>query len=138
MDDPLGLAVGVRGLVRRVEPRRSVSAEATRHGHWQEHFLVAKLANDVAEVLTRQVLHCDEEAALIAVDIKDLNDVWVAQGSCKPRLVEEHLDELTVLTQVRQNTLDDDKFFETSKTLLNREEDLRHSSSRDPPGEFVL
>ena len=45
-------------------------------------------------------------------DVEDLDDVRVVEARGEPRLVEEHLDELLVLREVRQHALDRDVLLE--------------------------
>src|SRR5262249_14098352 len=86
---------------------------------------------DRREVLARDVLHRDEVVVGLATEVVDLDDVRVAQLRASPSLVEEHFDEGLLLTEMREDLLDDDEAREPGKPALARKPDLGHAAGRD-------
>ena len=82
----------VRGVLRR--DRLLLRAAALEHG---------------AHVLAVDMLHRDEVLAVRARELVDARDVAVAQHARDLRLVDEHLDEVVVLGEVREHALDRDE-----------------------------
>ncbi len=58
------------------------------------------------EVRTVHELHHDEMCATTLPDIEDLHALRVAQVGAEPCLVEEHIDELAIGRELRENALD--------------------------------
>ena len=71
--------------------------------------LRAAALEDGAHVLAVDVLHRDEVLAVRARELVDARDVAVAQDARDLRLVDEHLDEVVVLGEVREHALDRDQ-----------------------------
>ena len=70
---------------------------------------VAALAQALLEreqILTGDILHQDVGGRLELPELEDVDDVRMAQVHAQLRLVDEHLDELFVLGEVRQDSLE--------------------------------
>src|SRR5690606_32699864 len=78
-----------------------------------------------------QILHHDEKAVVVVVDVEDLDDVGVSQRRGETRLLEEHLDELVVVAEVGVDPLEDDQLLEAADPLLEGEKDLGHATATD-------
>ncbi len=90
------------------------------------------------EVHARDVLHRDEVGVVRATEIEDLDDVRVRERDRDLRLVDEHLDELRVHPEFREDPLDDEDLFETLDTVRLRLEHLRHAAAREQFEQLVL
>ena len=120
--------------------------EALAHLHHDEarlrdrHRLAAAAAaiEDVAEVAPVDVLERDVVAGIDDAEIEDLGDVRVVQLNRDLRLVDEHLDELFVLRDVRQDALDRDEPFEALDAVGLGAKDLGHTSDVDALEQVVL
>lgn len=65
-----------------------------------------RAAHDAAQVLAVNELHGDEVGAVLFAELVDLRDVRVVEAGDDLRLVQEHLNELRVLGEVRQDSFD--------------------------------
>ena len=77
------------------------------------------------------MLHRDEVLAVRARELVDARDVAVAQHARDLRLVDEHLDEVVVLGEVREHALDRDEVRLAVRVEGLRAIDLRHPAERD-------
>ena len=68
---------------------------------------------DAMERLAVQVLHREEVDVADGADLVRLHDVRVIESCRDPRLVDEHLDELRLFSQVLPQSLDDGELAET-------------------------
>ena len=84
------------------------------------------------------VLHGDEVAALGLAEVEDLHQVRVVELRRELRLVEEHLDELRVLRQVREDALDDQQLLEAHRPVGLGEEHLGHAAGGELAEQLVL
>ena len=108
------LGTDVRGVLGR--DRLLLGAAALEHG---------------AHVLAVDMLHRDEVLAVRARELVDARDVAVAQDARDLRLVDEHLDEVVVLGEVREHALDRDEVGVAVSVERLRAIDLRHATERD-------
>ena len=137
MDDVQGLAV--------VLPRVGV-VQALGQLHHHPHALLGqkglarlqRVLDDVLQVVALDVFHRDVVAAVLRIEIVNLNDIRVLQLRGDGRLVDEHLDEVLILREVRQDPLDHDGLLEALGAGRLRTEDLRHPPHRDATKEHVL
>src|SRR5450432_1675131 len=84
------------------------------------------------------MLHRDEEAVLDLPELVNLDQVGVGEQPANLRLVDEHADENSVLRQVRQDPLDDERALKTLRAPRHRAEDLRHPAVPDPIEQHIL
>ena len=103
-----------------------------------DDLLLLHLPHDRAEVLAVDVLHRDEVRSVDRADVEDLHDVRMRERRRDARLVQEHLDERSVLVHRGQDALDDDELLEPRDALLDGEEELRHAAGRELADEGVL
>ena len=89
------------------------------------------------EIAPVDELHHQEIRLVGDPDIEDLDDVGVLQIQGQLGLVQEHLDELFVLREIRQNALDRDVFLESLKRLSYAAKDLGHTALVQPLGDCV-
>ena len=131
MDEAEELAVLAAELVGRVQAVRRVGAHAggELHGHALASLLHA--AHDLAERLAVEVLHGDPVGVVVLAEIEDLGDVRVVDAGRDPRLIEEHVDELIVLDEVRVDALDGDPLLEAAGPIHARQVDARHAADAD-------
>ena len=61
--------------------------------------LLARRANEARERLALDVVHDEEELALVGDDVERRHDVRVLDARGEARLVEEHRDELGILAR---------------------------------------
>ena len=99
--------------------------------------VIALAVKDVAQILPRQIFHDDVELVGVAVDVIELDDVGVAQGGREARLIQEHLHEVGVFSQVLENAFDDHQLLEAGDPLLSGEKDFRHPANGDSACKLV-
>ncbi len=91
------------------------------------------------QVAAVDVLHDDEVRRVGDADVEDADDVGVLQVHRQARLVEEHLDELLVLGEARQDALDRHRLADVSDGRFgDTTEHLRHASGVDLVGDAVF
>src|SRR5262249_48348011 len=94
----------------------------------------AQLGARAQERETVEPLHVFERDVVLLIDLAELehlDDLWVDQVDGQLRLVDEHVDELLVGGEVREDALDDDDLLEASRARHLRLEDLGHAADRD-------
>src|SRR6185312_14107449 len=84
------------------------------------------------------VLHREEVVAVLEADVVDLRDVRVVQRRREARFVEEHVDELRVRRELREDALDHGELLEPLDADGAREIELRHPPDRDLANQVVL
>ena len=125
-------------LVGVVQPRAGVGHDA--QGERDRELAAARLGllRDPAHVLAVDVLHGDEVRAALVAEVEDLRDVRVVQPRRDPGLVQEHLHELLVLGEVRQDPLHHQLLLEALEADLARQMDLGHPAHGELPDQLVL
>ena len=109
-----------------------------RHvGHAVDGLLLAAI-EDAAQVLAVHELERDEVGILDLAEIEDLRDVGVVELDRDLRLVDEHRDELFVLSDVRQDALDGEQTLEALDAEGFRLPNLGHAADVDAVEELVL
>ncbi len=83
------------------------------------------------------VLHRDVVGALDLSEVVDLRDVGVVQEGGDPRLVEEHVNELFLLREVRKNSLHHHLLLEAHHSPLACEVDLAHPAGGELLDQFI-
>jgi hypothetical protein len=78
-----------------------------------------------------EVLHGDPVGVVVLAEIEDLRDVRVVDARGDAGLVEEHVDELVVLDEVRVDALDRDPLLEAAGPVHAREVHARHAADAD-------
>jgi hypothetical protein len=137
--DQVEVAAALVALVVRV-----VQALADLHDHeaglGHRHRLVDRAApvEDVPEIATVDVLQRDVVRAVDDTEVEDLGDVRVVQLNRDLRLVDEHLDELFVLRDVRKDPLHGHQPLEALHPVGLRPEDLGHAADIDALEQVVL
>ena len=94
-------------------------------------------ADDGLEVHPVNVLHGDVERVGLVAQIVDLNDVGVVESRRQPGLVQEHLDEAILGSEVWQDLLDHHHLLEPFHSGLPGQKDLGHSAQREAALEDV-
>ncbi len=131
---PLGVAL----VVRVVQPLADLHDDVAGHRDRQRLRLVAHAIEDRAQVAPVHVLERDEEAFVDLTEVEDLGDVRVLQLHGDLRLVDEHRDELFVLSDVREDAFDRQEALEALHAKRLGLEDFGHTSDVDPLEEVVL
>ena len=80
-------------------------------------------------------MKCD---AVDAAELEDLADVRVRELARDLRLVDEHLDEVAVLSHRREDPLDRDDLLEALDAVALGLEDLGHAADADPVEQQVF
>jgi len=100
--------------------------------------LLAKFVEDAAQILAVDVFEGDEVAVVDFAEIEDLGDIRVLELHRDLRLVDEHRDELFVLSDAGQDALERHDAFEALDADGLRLEYLGHTSNIDTFEEVVL
>jgi hypothetical protein len=130
VDDAQRRAVHL-ALVRVVEALPGFDDDVDRLRDGQRLALASANVEHALEVLSLDVLHRDVEELIDLVEVEDLHDVRVVQVRGDLGLVLEHRDEALLLSEVREDALDDDRLCEAFGTDGLGAEDLRHPALRD-------
>jgi hypothetical protein len=129
---------GRHRLVGVVEPLRRLRQQLERDG--ERHPLVrpAAVAHQHRERRAHDELHHDVERAVVGPpEVERLHDVGARDVHREPGLVEEHVDELTVLDHVRQHPLHGHELLEPCLAAQPRREHLGHAARGDTEQRFV-
>ncbi len=78
------------------------------------------------QVLAADVLHGEVVAAVVDAEVVDVDDVRMVELRRQARLVEEHVDEIGLRGEVRQNTFHREALLEAARTGPPRQEHLGH------------
>ena len=97
----------VRGLTRDVQ------RDVERHGIVAQRHCAQQLV-DVGAV---DELHGDEERAFVLTKVEHLHDVRVGQPRGEPRLVDEHVDEVGIDCELRQDALERHALLEAVRAM---------------------
>ena len=131
MHDPERLAVGADALVRVVQARAQAGDQRQRRIERDSAVALLCLCGEVVEILAMDVLHREEELAVVDADVVDLRDVRVLQRRGEPRFVDEHRDEAAVARELRQDPFDHDQLLEAFDPDRARQIELGHAADRD-------
>ncbi len=129
---------GVLLAVRIVEPLAHLPDHVANHRDGGGLVALAAAVEDRAKVLAGDVFHRDEVAVPDFPEIENLRDVGVRELDGDLRLIDEHRDELVVLSDVRKDALDGDNLFEPLLTEGLGAPNLGHSADVDPVEQEVL
>jgi hypothetical protein len=124
-------------LVRRVQAGGAVGDDAGGRERIQP-VEAARRAQHRRQRLALEVLHRDEERAVLLAEVVDVDDVRVLHQRGDPRLLEQHVRQLRPRRQRRSDRLDDDHLLELAGPALTRQVHLRHPALSDPRDELVL
>ena len=89
------------------------------------------------EILAVDVLHRQVIGVTVAAEVVDVNDVRMVERGGDLRLVEEHVDEVGLLGEVRQDALDRDALGEPFGAWSAGEKDLGHPADGESLKELV-
>ena len=131
VDEAEELSVLSAELVGRVEAVRRVCAHAGRELHGDALASLLHAAHDLAEGLAVEVLHGDPVGVVVLAEIEDLRDVRVVDARGDAGLVEEHVDELIVLDEVRVDALDRDPLLKAAGPVHAGQVHARHAAYAD-------
>jgi len=138
VDEPERPAIGAGLFVRALERGGGALDDRERDGERDPLVALARRHADRADVLAVDVLHREEQGAVDLADIVDVADVRVPQRGGEPGFIEEHLHELGIRGEVRQDPLQHDHLLEAGLTADAREVDLRHPAGRDLAEDLVF
>src|SRR5262245_5178917 len=106
MDDLERVTTLRTGLVCRVEAGKHAADDGRDHGERDGAFLVACCSQDRPPRIPEDVLHDEQDLALVRDDVERRNDVRMMDARGNARLIEEHRDEIRVLREMRVQALD--------------------------------
>jgi len=89
-------------------------------------------------VLARQVLHTDEVLTVDLAELVRLDDVRMIEAGRDDRLIQEHLAELRLAREVREDTLQRDDLLEAERPELLREIQPCHAAFGEDTDETIL
>ena len=129
MHDAPRLAAIVDGGVDGVQAAQHLADDVERHRQRQR-------APGTLRAIDRRssaahVLHDDVEDLALAADVEHLHHARVHDGAGDARLVEQHVDELRLAGELRQQHLDRHVALEAAERLHARAEDLGHAAAAD-------
>ncbi len=120
--------VGVGELVRVGEPLADGGDELRAVGQWQRPAHRMGPAHQRAEVGAIDVLHGQEVHAVRLAEIEDLDDVGMVELGGESGLGQEHLDELGLVDQMREDLLHHQGLLEPHGPRHTRPVDLGHTA----------
>src|SRR5580704_677515 len=133
MNDPKGLSVLVHTAVGVVETLQRLANDVHAELERKRHLGAAAPPQEIVQIEPLDVLHRDEEPLVRAAEIEDLHHVRVAQARREFCLVNEHVTERRVRSELGENLLYDAPSRGAELGLLAREVNLGHPS---PPDEI--
>jgi len=121
------VALLVRVLERRTDAAHHQQGQVQR----QAHAALAGASQDRAQIASVHILHRDVVGLLEATQVVDLDDARMREAGDHLGLVDEHVHELLVVREVRQDAFDRDDLLEALDTAALGAIDLGHASDRD-------
>ncbi len=131
MDETEQLPALSTKLVSRVKALRRIGANARRKVGRDELPVFLASAHDLTKRLAVEVFHRDPIGVVVLPEVEHLRHVRVVDPRRDTRLVEEHVDELVVLDEVRVDALDRDPLLEPARPIHPGEMDARHAADAD-------
>ena len=119
MDETERLAVGADLAVCVVERVEQLGHQRDRNLDRRRSRDAASLAQEHAQIATRDVLHGDEVARTDATELVQLHDVAVLEHRRQLRLAHERAHEVDIFGQMRQQTLESDDALEAVEMPLD-------------------
>jgi hypothetical protein len=126
----LDVAVNDALLVRRFEPVGALF----EYGQYDFGRKLGNLVQDTAQIRARYVFHDDVIDVVLAAEVDDRDNVWMAQRGCGARFALESGDEIFVIGQSGMQKLDGDRAPERSLDALVQR---GHSARADLLFDFV-
>ncbi len=118
------IALGVGGL----QALQHLDGEVTRHQRIGPLAAFAQPTQQSRQGMAVDVLHDDEVAAPVLVELEDLHHVWVVQQHRDAGLVDQHVDDVLIGRMLGQNPLDGDVLFKAAGPLGLGQKDLAHAT----------
>jgi len=119
-----------------VKRPRHVDADANGDGDSHSPGL-ARLANHPPKRHSVDPLHHDEVRPFVRTELMKLADVRVLELHPDSRLVEEHLYEVVILLEVRQNPFHHHEAVVTVGVGVTREKNFGHATEREAPKDVI-
>jgi hypothetical protein len=126
--DPERAAVLVVQLVGVRQTATCLGTHVDRLGQWKPQAAPVQAVLNFLEVRPFDELHDEEVGVLTRADVEDRDDVRVVEAGGQPRLIEEHVDEVLVLREVREHALDRDALLEALDASRFAQVDLGHAA----------
>ena len=138
VDDAERVAVAVLLVMGVVQPGGGADDDLQNVLGRQPPTLRLDRTDDLAQVLADDVLHREEEGAVVVADVVHLRDVGVMQRRRQASLRQQHPDEVLVVRVRREDPLERDQLLEAVLRQRPRHEQLRHPTDREPRQQLVL
>ena len=137
MDEVERLALRAGELVSCVQSRQRVEEDPQREVERQRPPHAPERAQQGLERRPLDVLHDQEEALFVLLDVEGGDDVGVPDARREAGLVEEHVDEIGLGRQVRVHGLDGDQPLEAARAERAAEAHLGHPARGDDADDLV-
>jgi len=138
MHEPQRLSLRVGQIVRVLQAGRGHRDDLAHLGDGEDLAQLLRALGDGAQARPVDELHRDEVVPVGLAQVVDADDVRMIEPRREPGLVEEHLDELLVAREVREDALETDELLEAGCAGLPRQVDLGHPAGGDELDELVL
>ncbi len=138
MHDAERSTVRVERVVRVVERVEHVARDQRREIGRQPDLCARTFAKQREHVEAVDILHRDVRGVGVVAELEHLHDVAVIERCRDPRFIDEHLDERSIVREVRQDLLDRDQLFEAEVALELGLEQLGHAADRQSIEDLVL
>src|SRR5439155_25131978 len=97
----------------------------------QTLLLLRKRLDDARQRFARDVLHDEEDLAVLIDDVDRRHHVRMADARDETRFVDEHVDERAIASEMRVHPFDRDGSFEARAAALAADVHRRHPAARD-------
>ena len=131
MDEPERLALLALRVVGGVQAFERARDDADGVARRHPLAALACLPHEPRERLSGDVLHDEEQLAVVRDDVERRDDVGVPDARREPGLLEEHRDEVGILREVRMEALDRDGAREPDGSEQARKMDRGHAAGGD-------
>ena len=138
VDDVQRAARLVGGFVREREREEDLVGDVERRSRRDRLSALRGRAKQRGAGDAVHVLHHDVELALVLAELEHLGDVRMVQRPGDPRFVAEHLDELRIFGELRQDALDGDALGEAMRAAAAGQVHLGHAALTELALEDVL
>ena len=129
--------VGPAELVDCMQTGAGVGRDPQGDGERERRTDGADVAIELAEGLSVDQLHRMVEDAAVLTDLEDARDVLVVDLRGDPRLVQEHVAELTIVAVRREDRLQRDETLEAMFARQAREPDGAHAALREHAEQLI-
>ena len=133
-----GLTIAIGGNMGVVKTFEDINNDGDTDGKGQRDMGDNAAMEQIGKAEAIDVLHDDIVGVFCLAEVIDANDIGVLEACNQARLVDKHLDVISIAGDVRVKSLDGDFLLETLGANRAPQEDFSHPAVTDLIDHFVL